>query len=635
MQYTSNLNLRKPESNDDVDVSDLNANMDIIDQKVGAQVVRTATVVVAASDASAKSKAQADYVCDGTDDQVEIQAAIDSLPSSGGKVVLMEGEYNLASAVNGKSRLEIVGHRAVIKLGDRVPGFSFDDFISHEYNPWMFLDDDATNWSVVSGAATLSNDTSVYKQGSASLQVAVSSSPSEVKRSFSQKNWDEYGVLAVWVYSPSYSADQVEVKIFEGSNYYKWTFQVRPGWSELFCRLHVPDEKSGTVDLTKVDALSFTLTGAYQWRLDWIRVMPSDIHIEGLEFRGEPDEVPETAIRFGRVAFSTIERCRGFNLGDEFIELHGCRSIMVQDCFAQDHYHYTTADVGPTIDGDPNDPDNIWDNRFVVITKNTIINARSAAIAINGDSNTIAHNKILGSSSDLTGTRNGIDVGGEANIVLDNIIENVGRGIPVGGSGNHIIQANKVKAVGYNEKAIDINSPDNKVLDNILDLTNKTGYGVRLYTNANRTKIRGNLINNFSDGIYFATSFDDVVIEDNDIKGCTTGITVASGSNRTKIRKNFFSGNTTNISDAGSETKIKDNQGYITENSGTATITTGDTSVDVTHGLAATPNRVYLTPTTDTAGKRYWVSAKGTTTFTITIDSTHTADISFDWKAEV
>ena len=48
--------------------------------------VRTATFVVAASDSSAKSKDQADYVCDGVDDQVEIQAAIDALPSGSGKV---------------------------------------------------------------------------------------------------------------------------------------------------------------------------------------------------------------------------------------------------------------------------------------------------------------------------------------------------------------------------------------------------------------------------------------------------------------------------------------------------------------------------------------------------------------------
>lgn len=77
------------------------------------------------------------------------------------------------------------------------------------------------------------------------------------------------------------------------------------------------------------------------------------------------------------------------------------------------------------------------------------------------------------------------------------------------------------------------------------------------------------------------------------------------------------------------------NQGYLTENSNTSTLTAGQTSVTVTHGLATTPTRVQLTPTTDTGGKRYWISAKGVTTFTITIDSANASDITFDWRAVV
>lgn len=40
-------------------------------------IVRTATYVVAANDAPAHVKAQGDYPCDGTADQVDIQTAID------------------------------------------------------------------------------------------------------------------------------------------------------------------------------------------------------------------------------------------------------------------------------------------------------------------------------------------------------------------------------------------------------------------------------------------------------------------------------------------------------------------------------------------------------------------------------
>jgi len=63
-------------------------------------VSRSATLVVAASNASPRSKLGADYVCDGTADEVEINAAIAALPAGGGKVVLSEGTFTLAARIN-------------------------------------------------------------------------------------------------------------------------------------------------------------------------------------------------------------------------------------------------------------------------------------------------------------------------------------------------------------------------------------------------------------------------------------------------------------------------------------------------------------------------------------------------------
>jgi len=73
------------------------------------EVVRTATYVVAASDAPTHVKAQADYECDGTADDVQIQAAIDALPvpsviytnmiEGGGKVLLSGGQFNISSPI--------------------------------------------------------------------------------------------------------------------------------------------------------------------------------------------------------------------------------------------------------------------------------------------------------------------------------------------------------------------------------------------------------------------------------------------------------------------------------------------------------------------------------------------------------
>lgn len=60
---------------------------------------RTATVIVAASNANNNSKDGADYICDGINDEAEINAALADLPAYGGKIVLSEGIFNIASSI--------------------------------------------------------------------------------------------------------------------------------------------------------------------------------------------------------------------------------------------------------------------------------------------------------------------------------------------------------------------------------------------------------------------------------------------------------------------------------------------------------------------------------------------------------
>ena len=60
--------------------------------------IRTATFVVAASDS--EHKYETDYFCNGTDDHVQIQAAIDALPATGGEVFLLDGTYNVEVSID-------------------------------------------------------------------------------------------------------------------------------------------------------------------------------------------------------------------------------------------------------------------------------------------------------------------------------------------------------------------------------------------------------------------------------------------------------------------------------------------------------------------------------------------------------
>ena len=70
----------------------------LYDALINRKYYKAATKVVGTTK-SGHTTADCDYLCDGTADQTEIQAAINALPASGGKVVLLEGTYNISSSI--------------------------------------------------------------------------------------------------------------------------------------------------------------------------------------------------------------------------------------------------------------------------------------------------------------------------------------------------------------------------------------------------------------------------------------------------------------------------------------------------------------------------------------------------------
>lgn len=97
---------------------------------------RAATFTVAANDSTAAEKASADYVCDGTDDQTEINSAINAaaaLTAAGGTVQLLGGNYRISAGIRPKSNiiLQGVGPSTIIKVADAYAGAAFS-FIYNE-----------------------------------------------------------------------------------------------------------------------------------------------------------------------------------------------------------------------------------------------------------------------------------------------------------------------------------------------------------------------------------------------------------------------------------------------------------------------------------------------------------------------
>lgn len=82
------------------------------------------TVIVAANNSSVADKAIANYVCDGINDEVELQQAIDTFATTGGQIILCNGDYYIDSFTDkgstyGKYGLYIpnpdVNHDLIIK----------------------------------------------------------------------------------------------------------------------------------------------------------------------------------------------------------------------------------------------------------------------------------------------------------------------------------------------------------------------------------------------------------------------------------------------------------------------------------------------------------------------------------------
>jgi len=85
---------------------------------------RTATYIVASSDAPAHVKAEADFICDGTADEQEIQAAVDSLSAEGGEIYL-HGVFVLDDAVVVEDKPIVFRGCGVNWYWDKYPGDNY------------------------------------------------------------------------------------------------------------------------------------------------------------------------------------------------------------------------------------------------------------------------------------------------------------------------------------------------------------------------------------------------------------------------------------------------------------------------------------------------------------------------------
>jgi hypothetical protein len=97
------------------------------------------TLIVAAHDSP--NPEEADFICDGFDDQKEIQAAIEALPPDGGRILLLEGTFNCSECIALRPNLPIAmvgqGSSTVLNFDSSVT--SQRVLIYHHYK-WQWVD---------------------------------------------------------------------------------------------------------------------------------------------------------------------------------------------------------------------------------------------------------------------------------------------------------------------------------------------------------------------------------------------------------------------------------------------------------------------------------------------------------------
>ncbi|QIA28799.1 hypothetical protein [Streptomyces phage JXY1] len=151
--------------------------------------------MVASNDATQNVKVKADYVCDGTDDQTEIQNAVDAaFAENGGIVKLSSGNFNLSAPITlhptvtllgqhgeqifnpdqsvTSSRLVItagfVGGAAIVLLGQTAAGYANKSAEQRIY-AITILGDDAPAESTASRVATTSMESCCGMSASSGL----------------------------------------------------------------------------------------------------------------------------------------------------------------------------------------------------------------------------------------------------------------------------------------------------------------------------------------------------------------------------------------------------------------------------------------------------------------------------------
>ena len=143
----------------------------------GGKSIRTCRVVVGTSK-NGWTENDCDYLCDGTADDVEIQAAINALPEDGGEVVLLDGDYNTSAVITLKSHTTLSGgaNTSIIQTNSAADGIIvMSDCVAQNLNLYCGAKAKAppvrTSGIIISGSNVTVQNKQIYNYAYAGIQI--------------------------------------------------------------------------------------------------------------------------------------------------------------------------------------------------------------------------------------------------------------------------------------------------------------------------------------------------------------------------------------------------------------------------------------------------------------------------------
>lgn len=552
-------------------------------------------LVVAAADAPAHVKAMADYVCDGTNDQVEIEAAAAALVADdgpGGTVLLSAGTFHV-SALKGTSHVNLigVGYATELKLPDSTSSLTITvDYVN-------ITDFRIANLRVNGN-----------KEG-------VSASSNPAMEVLSLKGCGRFRIENVWVRGGN-GGDGLDMK--KCSDFVVDTVRSYENGKDGIHPSTTPTGEGGDVDTDNCKRGLFRNCVAY------------DNGGNGLGFFGGEDLLVD-----GLAAFDNGSSGVSFYSGEPVYRNNTLRNIVLFGNASGTTGAFAVAsgssNRGITVDGLRIDLQNETGRRGISILGNATYDCHFRNVIIenigedgqgvrmtNGENLSVTNLVIRNIAAAGSGTSSGIGILLDLHakrVRLRNVemVEGV-KGRPV----RNILQG----GTGEDRVIEDIRIHHANDADTHMSIENGGGQkGVHI--------IRPHITNapapsNGAISLTGSTS-EGIVIEDGRIVTTSGPCVRINQTIGTRIRNVDVSGaGAITFANSPTDARVFNCPGFVTRNSGTATITSSNTSVAVNHGLDRTPNLhgIKVTPTNDlTDATKFWISDVTSSQFTINIDA--------------